>query len=142
MNISEIAIKRPVFTVMVTLSLVVLGILGLSRLGTDLFPDISVPIVSITVPYPGASPAEVESLVVKEVEDAVVSLNGIDHIQTTSREGAGVIVVLFKIGVNMEEAATQVRERITQVRPRLPVDSKEPLIKRLDASAAPVVVYS
>ncbi len=142
MNISEIAIKRPVFTVMVTFALVVLGLVGLSRLGTDLFPDVSIPIVAITVPYPGAGPAEVESLVTRPVEDAIVSLNGIDHIQSTSREGAASIVVLFKLGVNIEEAATQVRERITQVRPKLPTDVKEPSITRIDASAAPVLVYS
>lgn len=142
MNISEIAIKRPVFTVMVTLALVVLGVVGMTRLGTDLFPDVSVPVVSIIVPYPGASPTEVETLVTKPVEDQVVSLNGIDHMQSSSREGASQIVILFKLGVNIEEAANQVRERITQVRPKLPPDVKEPSITRIDASAAPVLIYS
>ena len=72
MNISAIAIKRPVFTVMVTVALIVLGVVGLSRLGTDLFPDVSFPIVSVNIVYPGASPAEVENLVSKPLEDAVV----------------------------------------------------------------------
>ena len=72
MNISAIAIKRPVFTVMVTVALLVLGAVGLSRLGTDLFPDVSFPLISVNVVYPGASPAEVENLVSKPLEDAVV----------------------------------------------------------------------
>ena len=62
MNISEVAIKRPVFTVMVTVALLVLGFMGFARLGSDLFPDVSFPAVVVTVPYPGAGPAEVESL--------------------------------------------------------------------------------
>ena len=82
MNISAIAIRRPVFTVMVTLALMVFGLLGLSRLGTDLFPDVTFPFVSVNIAYPGASPSEVETLVSKPIEDAVVSLNGIDRVRT------------------------------------------------------------
>ena len=98
MNISAIAIRRPVFTVMVAFALVVLGIMGYSRLGTDLFPDVAIPIVSVVIPYPGASPAEVEQLVTKPIEDAVVSLNGIDRVRTISREGASTTIVMFKLG--------------------------------------------
>jgi HAE1 family hydrophobic/amphiphilic exporter-1 len=142
MNLSAIAVRRPVFTVMVMLALIVLGLAGLQRLGTDLFPDISIPVVAITIAYPGAGPAEVESLVTKPVEDTVVSLNGIDRLSSTSREGVASIAVLFKLGVNIEEAATQVRERIAQVRPLLPPEVREPAVSRIDASAMPVLVYS
>jgi hydrophobe/amphiphile efflux-1 (HAE1) family protein len=142
MNISEIAVKRPVFTVMVILALIVLGFAGLARLGTDLFPDVSIPVVAITIVYPGASPAEVETLVTKPVEDTVVSLNGIDRLQSTSREGSSTVAVLFKLGVDIEEAATQVRERIAQVRGQLPADIKEPAVSRIDTTSTPVLVYS
>src|SRR5437870_13083483 len=81
-NVSAIAIRRPVFTVMVTVALMVLGFMGLSRLGTDLFPDVTFPVVVVNVQYPGASPSEVEQLVSKPMEDAVVSLNGIDRMRT------------------------------------------------------------
>ena len=120
MNISEIAIKRPVFTVMVTVALMVLGAMGLSRLGTDLFPDVSFPVVVVNVPYPGASPREVEQLVSKPIEDAVVSLNGIDRLKTTSREGLSTTVIIFKLGVDLQDGATQVRERVAQTRVKLP----------------------
>jgi multidrug efflux pump subunit AcrB len=89
-NISVIAIRRPVFTVMVTVAMLVLGAVGFTRLGTDLFPDVSFPAVAVTVPYPGASPSEVENLVTKPLEDAVVSLNGIDRVRTFSREGTAI----------------------------------------------------
>src|SRR5436190_4136646 len=109
MNLSSIAIKRPVFTVMVSVALMVLGLMGLGRLGTDLFPDVNFPVVVVNVPYPGASPREVEQLVSKPLEDAIVSMNGIDRMKSLSREGLAQIIILFKLGVNTEEAATQVR---------------------------------
>ncbi|HTM47002.1 MAG TPA: efflux RND transporter permease subunit [Polyangiaceae bacterium] len=142
MNLSSIAIHRPVFTVMVTLALLVLGLEGFRRLGTDLFPDVTFPIVMVTVPYPGASPTEVESLVSRPVEDAVVSLNGIDRVRSFSREGSSQTMVLFNLGVDISEAATEVRERISQVRYQFPDDTKEPIIQRFDVSAAPIMTYT
>src|SRR4051812_31213384 len=102
MNLTAIAIRRPVFTVMVIFALLVLGVTALSRLGTDLFPDVSVPVVSINVTYPGASPSEVETLITKPLEDAVVSLNGIDRVTSSSRESLSTVVVLFKLGTDVE----------------------------------------
>lgn len=142
MTLSEVAIKRPVFTVMMTVALLVLGLVGYSRLGTDLFPDISFPIVTVTVPYPGASSGEVENLVTKPVEDAVIGLNGIDRVRTFSQEGFSQTWVIFDLGVDLQEAATQVRERIAGIRNNLPKDVEEPSIERFDVSAAPVLTYT
>jgi len=142
MNISEIAIKRPVFTVMVTFALMVFGLLGLSRLGTDLFPDVAFPVVTVVIAYPGASPNEVETLVTKQVEDVVVSLNGLDRVRTLSREGVSTTMIIFKLGVDLKTAASDVRDRIAQIRAKLPEGSKEPAISRLDVSAAPILTYT
>jgi hydrophobe/amphiphile efflux-1 (HAE1) family protein len=142
MNISAIAIKRPVFTVMVTLALMVLGYVGFSRLGTDLFPDVTFPVVVVNVAYPGASPSEVEALVTKPIEDAVVSLNGIDRVRTFSREGVSQAIIIFKLGRDLQEAATEVRERVAQTRFKLPQEIKEPAINRFDVGAAPVLTYT
>ncbi len=142
MNLSEIAIKRPVFTVMVTAALMVLGIMGYKNLGTDLFPDVAFPVVAVTVPYPGAAPGEVEQLVTKPLEDAVVSLNGIDRIKTYSREGTSQVIVLFKLDVDIQQAATEVRERVAQTRYKLPTETKEPIISRIDVGAAPAITYT
>ncbi len=142
MNLSAIAIKRPVFTVMVTLALMVFGLLGLSRLGTDLFPDVDFPVVTVTVPYPGAAPNEVELQVTKPLEDAIVSLNGIDRMRSYSREGSSTVLIIFKLGVDLQEAATEVRERVAQVRSRLPDEVKEPSVTRLDVGATPVAIYT
>jgi len=142
MNISAVAIKRPVFTVMIAVAMLVLGIVGYKRLGTDLFPDVSLPVVSVTIVYPGASPAEIETQVTKPIEDVVVSLNGIDRVRTFSREGVSTTVVIFKLNVDVKEASQQVRERVAQARFKLPKDIEEPVISRLDTGSAPVITYT
>lgn len=142
MNLSAIAIRRPVFTVMVTFALVVLGLVGFSRLGMDLFPDVSFPVVAVNVVYPGASPTEVENLVTKPIEDSVVSLNGIDRVRSFSREGLSSTIVIFKLGTNLPEAATEVRERVAQARFKLPQEVKEPVVNRFDVSAAPILTFT
>lgn len=142
MNLSAIAIKRPVFTVMVTIALMVLGVMGLARLGTDLFPDVTFPVVVVNVPYPGASPREVEQLVTKQIEDAVVSINGIDRLKSTSREGLSTVLILFKLNVDQKDAATQVRERVAQTRFKLPNEVKEPAVSRFDVGSTGVLTYT
>lgn len=142
MNLSAIAIRRPVFTVMVTVALLVMGFMGFRRLGTDLFPDVSFPVVVVNIAYPGASPAEVETLVTKEIEDTVISLNGIDRVRSFSRESLSSVIVLFDLGVDVSEAATEVRERVAQIRHKLPDDILEPTISRFDISAAPIMTYT
>ncbi len=142
MTLSEVAIKRPVFTVMLMVALLVLGWFGFKKLGTDLFPDVSFPVVTVTVPYPGASPQEVENLVTKPIEDSVISLNGIDRVRSFSREGVSQVVVLFKLNVDIVDAATQVRERVAGVRYKLPDAADEPSIQRLDVSAAAALTYT
>ena len=127
---------------MVAVAIMVLGLMGFRRLGSDLFPDVSFPAIAVTVPYPGASPAEVESLVSKPVEDAVIGINGIDRVRSFSREGSSLVFVLFNLGVDVTQAATEVRERVSQVRYKLPSETKEPLISRFDVSASPVLTYT
>ncbi len=142
MTLSSVAIKRPVFTVMITVAMLVLGVVSFGRLGSDLFPDVSFPAVAVTVPYPGASPAEVETLVAKPIEDAVIGINGIDRVRSFSREGSALVFVLFTLGTDVSDAATQVRERVSQARFKLPTETKEPLISRFDVSASPILTYT
>lgn len=142
MNLSAVAIKRPVFTVMLGVALLVLGWVGFRGLGTDLFPDVSFPVAVVTTPYPGSSPGEVENLVTKPVEDAVISLNGIDRVRSFSREGVSVVMVIFKLGTDISDASTQVRERVAAIRYKMPDGTKEPTLTRFDVSQSPVLTYS
>ena len=87
MWISDTSIKRPVFATMVIMSFMVLGIVSLTRLGIDLFPDVNFPFVNVSVVYPGAGPEEVETLVTRPIEDAVAGINGVKRVISTSTEG-------------------------------------------------------
>lgn len=141
MTLSSVAIRRPVFTVMVMMTILVLGLVGYSRLGSDMFPDVSIPVVAVTVPYPGASPSEVESQISKPIEDAVVGINGLDRVRSFSREGVSTTIVMFTLATDVVQAATEVRERVSQARALFPDDAEEPIIGRFDVSAAPIMTY-
>lgn len=142
MTLSSVAIKRPVFTVMVTAALVILGLVGLTRLGTDLFPDVQFPFVVVTTVYPGAGPGDVENQVTKPIEDAVVSINGIDRVRSFSREGVSVVMLVFKLDVDVQVASTEARERVAQARFKLPTDVRDPVVSRLDVSQTPILSYT
>jgi hydrophobic/amphiphilic exporter-1 (mainly G- bacteria), HAE1 family len=142
MNISDIAIRRPVFTTMVTLSIVALGYLAFQRLDIDMYPDVTLPLVSVTVSYPGASPEDVERQVVKPIEEAVVALNHIDYVQSTSRNSLGQVFLIFKLEANFDKAASDVRDKVAAIRSKLPDDIDEPVIQKFDLGAVPVLVYT
>lgn len=142
MNLSAIAIKRPVFTTMVTVFLMVLGFMGLSKLGTERLPDVSFPVVVVLIPYQGASPGEVETSVTKPMEDAIVTVNGIDRLLSESREGLSTITIFFKLSTDVKQAATDVREKVALARSQLPKETAEPKISRFDIGASPILTYT
>ncbi len=142
MTLSDVAIQRPVFTTMLSVGIIVLGLLGLSRLGVNLFPDVQFPVVTVTTVYPGASPSEVETQVTEKLEDAIVSLPGVKAIQSFSRDSVSVLVIEFNLDVDVMEAATLARERVAQTRGLLPRDVEEPTVARIDVGAAPIMTYT
>jgi hydrophobe/amphiphile efflux-1 (HAE1) family protein len=141
MTLSDVAIRRPVLTIVVTAALMVLGGVSLTRLGTDLFPDVTFPFMSITTIYPGASPSEVERQVSRPLEDAVAGINDLDSVRSFSRESVSIVLVMFKMRANIDRAANDVRERVATVRSQLPQGVHEPSVRRLDINAAPVLTY-
>lgn len=135
-------IKRPVFTVMLVMVLVVFGIGAYPGLGIDLYPDVDFPLVSISVSFPGASPEEMESLVTKPVEDAVSSLSGIKNLSSVTREGVSQTTIEFEFGTDPKLAANEVREKVAGVRMRLPDGIDEPVVQRFDVSAQAIATFS
>lgn len=142
MWLSDLSIKRPVFITMVICALVVIGGISYVRMGLDLFPDISVPIVSITTAYPGAGPEEIENLVTKPLEEAVSSLNGVDKLRSTSVEGLSTIIIEFKLETPAARAADDVRERVAVTKGRLPKDVYDPIVRRFDPGAIPILTLA
>jgi hydrophobe/amphiphile efflux-1 (HAE1) family protein len=142
MTLSEISIRRPVFTTMVTLGLLALGYIGYTRLGTDLYPDVSMPFVTIAVPYPGAAPEAVEREILEPIEDAVVAINGVDRVNAFARDNVGFVAVIFKMSVDFDQAANDVREKLDAVTARLPSAAQKPIMSRADIGAAPILIYA
>src|SRR6267142_2942605 len=142
MSISDVAIRRPVFTSMIALCLVVLGIMGVNRLGTDLYPDVTFPVVMVTTVYKGAGPGEIETQVTKPLEDSIAGISGIDKIHSWSRENASTIAVQFKLTESLDRATQEVRDKVAQAQSSLPKDADLPKVSRVDISAAPVLTYA
>jgi len=142
MNLSDIAIRRPVFTAMMSLSLIVLGVAGFSRLGTDFYPDVSMPFVVVTTPYPGAGPEEVETQVTRPIEDAVAGIAGVKRVASESFENVSSVFIEFKLSVKSDEAIQQVRDKVGIALRDLPRGAESPVVTRYDTAAQPILVFS
>src|ERR1700693_3198721 len=142
MSLSDVAIRRPVFTSMMALGLIVLGIMGANRLGTDLFPDVTFPVVMVTTVYKGAGPGEIETQVTKPLEDSIAGISGIDKMHSWSRENASTIAVQFKLTESLDRAVQEVRDKVAQAQSSLPHDADLPKVSRVDIGAAPILTYA
>lgn len=135
-------IKRPVFTTMFILLLVVFGIRCYPEIGVDLNPDVDLPIVSVRVTYDGASPEEMETLITKPIENRVSQVAGIKSLSSTVLEGYSETVLEFDIGVDPQVKASEVREKVASVRKSLPDDVDEPVTQTVDLNSRAIVVYT
>jgi len=142
MTLSDVSIKRPVFTTMMSVCLVVLGVMGFNRLGTDFFPDVSLPVVVVTTVYRGAGPTEVETQLSKPIEDAVAGISGVDQIHSFSRENVSLVVVMFKLSTSLDRAVQEVRDKVAGIQRLLPTDAEPPTVGRVDVGASPVITYA
>src|SRR5947207_13862352 len=122
MFISDFAIKRPIITVVVMITLVVFGLAALARLDVDEFPDVSNPFVFVAIPYPGASPDIVEREVVQRVEDKLSGISGVDKINSTATDGFAQINVQFIFEKPVDQAMQDVRDALSAIRTQLPTE--------------------
>jgi HAE1 family hydrophobic/amphiphilic exporter-1 len=139
MFLSNLSIKRPVFTTMVMAAFVVLGLFAYRRLNVDEFPNVDLPVVTVTTTWPGAGPESVESDVTKKIEEALNPVAGVKQISSQSLEGVSSVVVMFNLNVKTVDAANDVREKLARLRPELPADIKDPVIERLDPASRPIL---
>ncbi|MGE3542996.1 MAG: efflux RND transporter permease subunit, partial [Kofleriaceae bacterium] len=133
--------RRPVFATVLILVLMVVGLVGTTRLGVDKFPKVDFPLVTIVTPYPGASPLAVESDITQKVEEAVNTVTGLDMLTSTSTEGVSLVVAQFQLEINPDQAAQDINERIATVLRELPPGIR-PEVRKADPDAAPVLVLS
>jgi hydrophobic/amphiphilic exporter-1 (mainly G- bacteria), HAE1 family len=134
-----LSVRRPVLTTMLIVVCLVLGLFGFMRLRTDLFPEVEFPVVTVITPYPGAGPEEIETQVTDRIEEAVSTLAGIDALRSISQENMSIVIVQFDLGVQVDQAAIDVRDRVETVRGVLPTAAEAPIVQKFDIGALPIM---
>lgn len=139
MSITEIAIKRPSLIVVIFSVLGFLGLLSFTKLNYELMPKFSIPVVSVTTLYPGASPSEVENSVTKRIEDALSNLENLDEIRSTSMESVSSVVLMLKPNANADIAIQDAQRKINAIASKLPDDAESPALGKFSFDEAPIM---
>ena len=139
MSISSIAINRPVFATVISIVIMLFGIVGFSYLGVREYPSVDPPVVTVSTNYPGANADIIESQIVEPLEESISGIGGIRSLTSSSSDGRGSISVEFELGVSMDVAANDVRDRVSRAVRNLPPDADPPVIIKSDADAETII---
>lgn len=143
MSLSTISIKRPVLTIVMNLMLILFGVIGYTFLGVREFPSIDPPIVSVRTNYAGANPDIIESQITEPLERSINQIDGIRNISSSSSQGSSRINIEFLLSKNLEEAANDVRDKVSQAMRSLPQDiDAPPVVSKADADSEPIIVMT
>jgi HAE1 family hydrophobic/amphiphilic exporter-1 len=135
-------IERPIFTAMLTLTVLVFGIVAYPRIGVDQFPEVEFPIVTVTTVLPGADPENIERTVTEPLEEALNTLPGLDTLRSVNVENVSQIIVRFDLDRKVDVAAQDVRDRVQATLSKLPREIQTPVVEKFDIGAAPVVTLA
>jgi hydrophobe/amphiphile efflux-1 (HAE1) family protein len=141
-NFSAYSIRKPIPSVVLFTVLCLLGLVSFMQLPVTRFPNIDVPLISVTVTQSGAAPAELETQVAKRIEDAVAGITGIKNIQSTLTDGTSTTIVEFRLEVNTDRALNDVKDAVAKVRAELPRTVDEPIISRIDVEGQSIMTYA
>jgi multidrug efflux pump len=139
MKLSDISIRRPVFATVMSLAIVLFGIISFTQLPVREYPDIDPPIISVVTLYRGASSNVVETEITDLLEEQFATLEGVKTISSSSSEGGSVITIEFELNRDVNEAANDVRDRVSRIRGNLPQEIDDPVISKVDANAQAIV---
>ncbi len=142
MWITRLALKYPISTFLIAVTILVLGIVSLEQLPIDLLPDISIPVVSTITFYTGASPIDMEQSVTAEIERGVSSVNDVNYIQSATREGISQVRINFNWGANVDVGLVDVIQRLNRILTQLPTGVQPPISLKFDITNLPVVVLA
>lgn len=137
-DIIKISIKKSVMILMFMGVVILLGVISLSKMEMELMSSIDIPVALVMTNYPGAGPEEIESLVTDEIESAVENVEGIDSVSSTSSDGNSMVIVKFDYGVDLDDAVTDIRDKLSMISSSLPEDAKEPVVMKLDMNSEPL----
>ena len=135
MWLTRLALKYPVSTFLFAITLMVLGYVAFTQLEVDMLPDISIPVISVSSNYSGAGPLDMEQSVTLPIERAVSSVNDVDYVESTTREGSSRVRINFKWGANVDVAMIDVVQRVSRITSQLPEGASTPSVFRFDVSA-------
>ena len=137
-SFSEISIKRPVLAIVMSITIIVFGIIGYTYLGVREYPSVDPPVVNVQTSYTGANADIIESQITEPLEESINGIAGIRTLSSSSRDGRSSITVEFDLSVNIEDAANDVRDRVSRSMGQLPKDVDPPIVAKADADANPI----
>lgn len=137
-SLSETSIKRPVLSIVMSVSIIVFGLIGYSYLGIREYPSVDPPVVTVQTSYTGANADIIESQITEPLEESINGIAGIKTLSSTSRDGRSSITVEFDLSVNIEDAANDVRDRVSRSLALLPKDVDPPVVSKADADSNPI----
>lgn len=135
MLLSDVSVRRPVFAMVVSLLLTIIGLMAANRLSVRETPNVQPPIVSIDTVYRGASAAVVETKITQVIENQIAGIEGIDTLRSSSQDERSRITIEFSLNRDIESAANDVRDRVARVVGNLPVEAEPPEVAKVDTSA-------
>jgi hydrophobe/amphiphile efflux-1 (HAE1) family protein len=139
MFLSNFSVKKPVATIVIIVAMMAMGLLALSKLKVNQNPDVDIPLIVVDIPYPGASPETAEREVTNRIEKQLQAIQGVDELTSNSYEGGVSILLWFDFDRNLIEASDDVRNAIAAVRYKLPLEMREPVLRRVDPAADPIM---
>ena len=142
MNVSAWSIRNPTPAILLFIMLTLTGLMGFRLMKVQNFPDIDLPMVSITASLPAAAPGQLETEVVRKIENAVATVQGVKHIYATILDGVAVITVEFRLEKPTQEAVDDVRDAVSRVRSDLPGELRDPIIQKIDLAGTPILTYT
>ncbi|MDE5760930.1 MAG: efflux RND transporter permease subunit, partial [Bacteroides sp.] len=142
MNISELSIRRPVLSTVLTLIILLFGFIGYNYLGVREYPSVDNPIISVSCSYPGANADVIENQITEPLEQNINGIPGIRSLSSVSQQGSARITVEFELSVDLETAANDVRDKVSRAQRFLPRDCDPPTVSKADADAMPILMVA
>ena len=142
MNISELSIRRPVLSTVMTLIILLFGFIGYNSLGVREYPSVDNPIISVSCSYPGANADVIENQITEPLEQNINGIPGIRSLSSVSSQGSSRITVEFELSVDLETAANDVRDKVSRAQRYLPRDCDPPTVSKADADATPILMVT
>ncbi len=139
MSLSSLSIRRPVLAIVMSITIILFGVIGYTYLGVREYPSVDPPIITVSTTYIGANADVIESQITEPLEESINGIAGIRTLTSVSRDGRSSISVEFDVDTNLEDAANDVRDRVSRAQYRLPPDTEPPIVSKADADASPIV---